>query len=586
MSFAFDRPLDEPVLTFKKLMSKHKVRLFFGSTLLLLTNLTLALVPRITNLGVSIVENKKPSQFSVFGFIFGFSNIYQIILIIVLLAILGFFIRTFSRVVLFNIGRVIEKEVREKLFFHISIMDDQFFQKQSVGSLMNYLTTDMTNIRLFSGFAILNILNIVFVFATTLPFLFSANKTMAALALLPFPLVIFATSSLTQKMYHKTKEYQRVLGSLQEHVQESLSGAHIIRLFFKHKEESERFFLINQKNYQSAMDLAKVRVLLFPSMRLMIGFCVSLILLMGGLLIIKGNISLGDFIEINARVLQLAWPAMSIGFVLSVFHRGQASLSRINDLLYIKPLIIDGTKNIKNINRIDVENLSFKVSEYFSLNHINFNLKKGQVLGIVGQIACGKSSLLKLLYRRQLAPIGKIFIDGNDINDISLLGFYENVSIVNQEPFLFHQTIKENISFNDPNVSIDEIYNVLEKVFLKKEILNFKNGLDTVIGERGITLSGGQRQRLALARALIKNRPVLILDDALSAVDIETENNLIKSLFLEKNARLTIIATSRISAIKQADEILVMQKGSIIERGTHEELIKMGKYYLSLLGIS
>lgn len=582
---AFGQKFTKFVITYKSLLSSYKKNLLFGAMLLFTTNIISATLPRFINLGVNLIEKNQPQQMSLFIYSFTFSSIRQIIFYIFMLAILGFFIRTQSRVVLFNIGRYIEKNLRSKIFDHLLVMDDFFYKKFSVGELMNYLTTDITNARLFSGFAMLNIINLFFVFLTTVPFLFSINTVLAFLALLPFPLVILATSGITQRLYLQTKEYQKILGSLQEHVQESLSAAQIVRLFHNQDFEESRFAVINEQNFIASMKLAKVRVLLYPIMRMVIGVCLFIILLIGIKFIVSNKITLGDFVEINARILQLTWPAMSVGFVLSIYQRGRASLFRINDLLERRPEILDGSIDISNIHKIEVKNFSLKIGDSFELKNISFVAEKGKVLAIAGLTGSGKSTLIRAICRRIPVEQGSILIDKFDINNIFLKSFNENLSIANNEPFLFNTTIRENVLLGNP-VSNIEFEQVIKDVKLYDEIAKMSDGVNTVIGERGILLSGGQRQRLGLARALLLKRPVLILDDALTAVDIETENFIWTNLLKRSPYQLIIIVTNRPQLLMKADEILFMDQGKIRLRGRHDDLLRNDDLYSRLIGIS
>lgn len=511
-------------------------------------------------------------------------NIFILVMAIVGLALLGMVVRTFSRMVIFNIGRTVEGDVRAQLFSQISVMDDAFFVKNNVGDLMNHLTTDVANVRMVAGFVILNIINIGLMFIFTVPILFGIDVWLAVCALLPFPLVILATAGIIRKMFVHTQNYQASLSNLTAHVQENLLGAHVTRLFHRQNEEARLFATTNHKTFEAAMQLGRVRMMMMPVLRLTLGVSVGLVLLAGGYALTSGRISLGDFVEVNARILQLTWPAMSVGFVLSVQSRARASMARINDLLAYAPLIIDGPASVEKVSLINVVGLKYRHEKNLSLNNISFSARLGEMIAVVGASGSHKSTLLKAVQRRLPVSPGMIFLDHHDINDLSLVSLNRQISFVSQEPFIFHKTIKENIALMRPDATLTEIEQVINLVGLNTDISAFPQGLDTKVGERGITLSGGQRQRVAIARALIANRPILILDDAMSAVDGKTENHIIEAIKGMRKEKIIIITTHRLSAIKDADQILVLEKGELVESGTHEELINQPSLYQQLWG--
>jgi ATP-binding cassette subfamily B multidrug efflux pump len=323
---------------------------------------------------------------------------------------------------------------------------------------------------------------------------------------------------------------------------------------------------------------------MFPVMRFLVGLSVVLVLYVGGRAILSNSLTLGDFVEINARILQLAWPAMSVGFVMSIYSRGRASLVRINQLLAHKPQIADGAKNLGRVNELSVYGLKLN-EDLRDDKGISFSLKRGQFLGVVGQSGSYKTKLLRTLYRRETTPAGTIFLNGHDINEISLSSIYNQVSVASAETFLFHKTIRENICFLKPHASNDEINVVMKILRLDRDITNFKDGLDTIIGERGITLSGGQRQRIALARILLAKKSINILDDALSAVDAQTERHIVIHLKEYLKDSMLIVASHRLSAILGADHILVLEHGRIAEQGNHRHLVNISPLYQSLWGI-
>jgi ATP-binding cassette subfamily B multidrug efflux pump len=580
---AFDRALSHSRLRFRDLLRPYRVKLALGALVLFLTNLVIVILPMLINAGVSLIDSNDKSSVQFFSWSWPVTNLHHLIGLIIILALFGALIRTGSRALIFDVGRSVERDVRSQVLCHISALDDDFYSRHLVGDLMNHLTTDVTNIRLVTGFVALNLMNIMMVFCFTVPLLLRIDVLLALCALLPFPMVMLATRGISKKMFENTKSYQESLSKLVNHVQESLLGAHVVRLFHQQRAEGIRFAACNRETFLAGLNLARVRVLMFPIMRLVIGSALALILWAGGQAVWSHRISLGDFVEINARILQMTWPAMSIGFVMSMLSRGRASLLRLNNILDKRALIVDGPDTISDVQKIDVIDLKLNPK---STTTINFSLSRGQILGLVGVSGSYKSRLLKMLYRRELCDEGSIFYNHHDVNNLKLNALYRQVAVVNQEPFLFHKSIKDNISFLKPDASLDEINEVIKLVKLDSDISQFNDGINTIIGERGITLSGGQRQRVALARALLSPRPVLILDDAMSAVDADTETFIIAQIKSRLAQSIVIMVSHRLAAIKDADLIIILDRGEVSAKGRHTDLLHSSQLYRELWGRS
>lgn len=577
---AFGLGLSNKEISWWALLRPYVKNIVMGTIFLIATNILFLILPSLINAGISLLENNKPATIPYFSSI-EFNNIYHVIFSIIVIAISGGIIRTLSRVFIFNVGRSTERDVRQLLFYRMSILDDAFYRKHSTGDIMNHLTTDVTNIRLLTGFTVLNVINIIAVFLINVPLLFAINKTIAFCALLPFPLMIFTMQGLSARLFRASKEYQHRLDSLVSHIQENLLGAHVVRLFHRQNEEERRFFKTNEHTFKAAIKQAKIRALLLPLMRLVIGISVTLIIWAGSTALAKGIISAGDFVEINARILQLTWPAMSIGFVMSMYSRGKASIERINSLLGFRPQIVDGSCELSELNRLKVEKL---VINRATKDEISFSLEKGQMLALVGMSGSYKTALLKALTRRTKIPDHKIFFNDIDANSLSLSSFYRHIGIVVEEPTLFHKTIRENICLLKPDAALPEILDVLRITRLDHDLKQWSDGLDTIVGERGITLSGGQRQRVALARILLAKRPLIILDDALSAVDKETKRHIMTELQQSLPHTMIIIATHHLASVESARHIIVLDKGKIAASGNFEDLIKNSQLFRELWG--
>ncbi|MCA9508994.1 MAG: ABC transporter ATP-binding protein [Myxococcales bacterium] len=579
--FAYGIPMEHQPISFLKLLGPHKLKMFFGLLALVITNLLAVSLPSLINSGIELLKNSGERRVTILFSKWIFHDVLSVIACIIILALFGAVVRTLSRILIFDVGRMVERDLREEIIKHVSGLDDNFFSHFLVGDILNHLTSDVNNIRMMAGFVLLSIFNMLIVFIFSVPLLFKIDMILALCALLPFPLVMFATRRLTRRVFEATKNYQACLGAVVNRVQENLSGAHLIRLFHQQDAEAQRFYTTNNDAYEAGVRLAKLRNLMLPTMRLMIGFAIALVLFVGGNMIFMGHLGVGDLVEVNARILQLTWPAMSLGFVISIMSRGKASIVRINEILKSRPIIIDGSDEISAIHQIHVSNLKLNKENKIPLN---FKLHAGEMLGVVGPSGSYKTSLLKMLYRRVVVDPGKIFYNQHDIINLQLNSISKNICVVAQEPFLFHRSIRDNINFFAPHASEEDLVKVIAQVSLDKDIKNFSQGLDTVIGERGVTLSGGQRQRVALARALLANKSLLILDDALSAVDAQTEEHILSSIKETLKDRVVIVATHRLSAIKDAQQILVLDAGDVVARGNHQQLLESNILYQELWG--
>ncbi len=573
------------------IFAPHKAAILLGFVILTGTNALVLVLPRLVNEGIDLIEGNGVDK-SVLSWI-GVATpaVSSIVIALIVCALVGAVFRVLSRVVLFNVGREVEREFRSQVFAHLSTLSPTYYGKHPTGDLMSRLTNDLGNVRLMSGFALLNVMNAAQIFVATLPLLFALDWMVALAAVIPFPLTMAVSQALAKVMYKKVRVNQEALGKLTSHVQENLAGQQVVRAFSQEEGEIRRFDKTNQEAFDAAMGLAFIRVVFFPLMGLMVALGIAITLYVGGRAILDGRMSIGDLVEFNTRLGQLAWPAIAMGFILSVYQRGKAGLDRLNQVLEAQPDIVDGDHTGPVQGKVEARSLTVRYPGLTApaLSELSFSVEPGHVLGVVGTNASGKSSLVKAIARMLPTDEGELFLDDVDINRWSLSALSRGISVVTDDGFLFSQTLRENLCFARPDATDEEVQEAIEVADLTRDISTFKDGLATMVGERGVTLSGGQKQRVALARALLSRPRLLILDDSLSAVDAETESRIVGALrggrFSQGGVAPTLIIIShRLSAVREAQEILVLKAGEVTERGTHDELLQNGGLYAELWG--
>jgi len=453
---------------------------------------------------------------------------------------------------------------------------------------MAHATNDINAVRMAMGPGIVMLTDAVFLTLSTIVIMLrTIDVKLTLIALIPLPFLAFMVTSFGQIIHKRFKVVQEAFSLLTDKVQESMAGIRVIKAFVQEKDELENFTKSNQYNVDMNMKLVKIWGAFFPLVQYISAIGFMLVLGYGGVLVIGGDISLGEFVAFNSYLGLLIWPMMAIGWVINVLQRGAASMDRINIILGEKPEIFD-QEDVLSIDRfkgkIVLKNLDFYYpgSTTAVLKNINLSINPGQKLAIIGRTGSGKTTLVNLLLRLYNVKDNTIFIDGIDINNISLASLRENIAYVPQDNFLFSTSIKENIALGADGIDMPKIEEYSKLAQVHDNILQFPDGFDTMLGERGVTLSGGQKQRVSIARALIKDCKILIMDDSLSAVDTRTEEEILRGLSAYYQNRTTIIIAHRISTIKDSDKIIVMDKGQIAEMGTHDQLLELQGLYYSL----
>lgn len=510
-------------------------------------------------------------------------NIFYILLIT-----LGTLISTYLwRNLVIGNSRKMEIYLRENLFHHLQSLSPEFYSKRKTGDLIAYAINDINAVRMTFGPALALSFNSLVICASSIYFmLISISIKLTLITLAPLPFVIFVMTVIGKLVQVRFKKVQENFGALTGKVQENICGIRVIKAYVQENQEIESFENLSTKMMDSVIKMVRTSSYLAPIIDLCFNISFVTNLIFGGNLVLRGSISLGDFIAFNTYLVMIMTPIVSISKVITIFQRGMASLERLNEIFSIQPDIAEKSNALdqKVQGAIEFKDLSFSYpgSKEMALQGINLYIPQGQTLGIIGKTGSGKSTLANLLFKLYNIKPGEIFLDGQDINDYSLKAIRDSFGYVPQDTFLFSATIKNNIAFFKDTYSEDEVEKASQYSNIYDSIMGFPDAFQTMLGERGINLSGGQKQRVAIARALIKNPAVLILDDALSAVDTVTQAHILKTLKTLNKTRTTLIISHRVSAVADADQIIVLDKGRISEKGTHSNLLERGGLYYDI----
>ncbi|MBI2353877.1 MAG: ABC transporter ATP-binding protein [Deltaproteobacteria bacterium] len=545
-----------------------------GAGFLLLTNGFALLIPWFMKLAVEGLQHPEAARFTP----------ARCALVIAGLAAGHCITRIFSRTLILNAARIIEFSIREELFRRLLLLDQLFFSASRTGDILSRFSNDLTNVRMLTGFGAMSAVNTLIIYCATITLMLRIHPWLTLCAVIPFPLMVLVVKKVSHRMFQRSLEAQEELARLTSRAEESVSTVRLIKSYCREEHFQGLFGEASGRYLRHNLRLARLRGLLLPVMAAATGAGTLIVLFMGGRLVINGGITLGDFVAFSGYLTMLVWPTAVMGWILTLAQRGAASMSRLAMILGAEPAVADepDAEPLTEVRQgIEFRGLSFDYGEVKVLDGISCSIAAGERIGITGEVGSGKSTLLRLIPRLLPAGAGQILIDGRDINRITMESLRALIGYVPQEAFLFSRSIRENMVYGaaSGHEGIDEL---LRQASLTADVERFREGLDTVVGEKGVALSGGQKQRLSIARALAADPRILLLDDPLSAVDAGREEEILAGLGRFCGNRTVLIVSHRLSAFRDCDRVLVLKDGVIAEEGSPDELLERNGLYAGM----
>ncbi|WP_298494666.1 ABC transporter ATP-binding protein [uncultured Algibacter sp.] len=566
-----------------KYFFKYRSHLIIGSMITIVARLFLLYTPRYVKKIFVAIE--KYFDNSINKEVFK-ADLLEAILYIIGAAIIAAILTFFMRQTIINVSRYIEFDLKNEIYEQYQKLSLNFYKSNRTGDLMNRITEDVTRVRMYAGPALMYSINTLALFVIVIIYMVNASPKLTLYTIVPLPILSIIIYKLSKEIHKRSTIVQEYLSKLSTFTQESFSGISVIKAYGIEPQTSVNFKSLAAESKEKQINLAKVQAWFFPMMILLIGTSNLLVIYIGGIQYINGEIeSIGTIAEFIIYVNMLTWPVATVGWVTSIVQQAEASQKRINEFLKIEPVIKNTIERHTDIlGDIHFENVSFTYEDtnIQALKNINFKIKEGETLAILGKTGSGKSTILDLIGRLYDIDKGSITINNIEISQLNLNDLRNSIGYVPQDAFLFSDTIKTNIKFGKQDATDNDVIEAAKNAQVHKNIIKFKKGYDTILGERGITLSGGQKQRVSIARAIIKSPKILLLDDCLSAVDTETEEKILKNLNKISKGKTSIIVSHRVSSAKNADNIIVLDDGEIVQKGNHDSLINVDGYYKHL----
>ena len=569
-----------------KYFLKYRTKLLLGFLITVVARIFSLVAPRLIGNSLTAVENFLESKSSDLAII---KEILLInILIIIGTTLVSGFLTFLMRQTIINVSRYVEFDLKNEIFWHYQRLTQRFYKNNRTGDLMNRISEDVGKVRMYVGPAFMYSINTISLFIIVISYMVSIAPELTLYTVLPLPILSVTIYKLSRIINQKSTLVQEMLSKMSSFAQENFSGIAVIKSYNLQSQSVNDFNELATESYDKNMDLVKVQAWFFPLMILLIGCSNLIVIFVGGNQYINGAIEIGVLAEFIIYVNMLTWPVAVVGWITSIVQQAEASQKRINAFLKEQPEIETGKGvGFKIKGNLEFKDVSLKYPEtgIKALDKVNLSIPSGSTLGIIGNIGSGKSTLLDTILRLYDPSEGSITLDNQDLKEYQLSELRNSIGYVPQNAFLFSESIEDNIRFGNPNASLEAIQRIAKKAVVHNNIIKFKEGYKTLLGERGVTLYGGQIQRVSIARALIKDPKILLLDDCLSAVDTDTEEEILKHLKSITKDKTTLIVSHRISSLKHADQIIVFENGKIVQQGQHADLIEVKGYYKELFEI-